>query len=258
MRVVAVIQARSGSSRLPGKVLEEIDGRPLVEWTLRSVSAIPGLAATVLATTTASDDDGLARFAGGLGFSVHRGPVTDVLTRVWDAAAPLHPDIVLRQTADNPFPDPDVAAAQLVRLIEDGADYVGIAGWPLGIAAEVCRIEALEAAVREAGDPAEREHVMPFIYSRPERFRIGRLPRLVAGPSGSDRWRYTVDTQADLDLVRSLAERVGHGPPVSVDELEAVMAREPGLADLNAAVEQRSWQVTEHGAAPAGPRKETD
>lgn len=257
MRVVAVIQARTGSSRLPGKVLEKIAGRPLVEWTLRSVAAIPGIEATVLATTTKSEDDILTELVRGLGIPVHRGSVTDVLTRVWDAVAPYAPDIVLRQTGDNPFPDPGVAAAQLDRLIEDKADYVGIAGWPLGIAAEVCRAEVLEVAVNEATDPAEREHVMPFIYSRVERFRIGWLPRLVAGPADSDRWRYTVDTQADLELVRSLAEQLGHGPPVSLEELEAVMAREPRLADLNAGVEQHSWRVTEHQAGK-GPRKETD
>lgn len=256
MRVVAVIQARMGSSRQPGKSFEEIDGRRLVEWTLRSVAAVPGVEAIVLATTTAPGDDVLAGFVRGLGFPVHRGPVTDVLTRVWEAAAPYSPDIVLRQTGDNPFPDPDVAAAQLDRLIDDEADYVGIAGWPIGIAAEACRAGALEAAVAEATDPAEREHVMPFIYGRPERFRIGRLPRFHPAPAGSERWRYSVDTSADLEFVRSVAKRLGHGPPVSLDELEAIVRREPRLADVNASVEQRSWRFTEH-RADSGPRKDS-
>jgi spore coat polysaccharide biosynthesis protein SpsF (cytidylyltransferase family) len=256
MRVVAVVQARTGSTRLPGKVLEPIDGRPLIEWTLRSVTAIAGLAGTVLATTAEPDDDVLAGVGEALGVPVHRGSIDDVLTRVWEAVAPFHPDIVLRQTGDNPFPDPDIAAAQLDRLIEDGADYLGIAGWPLGIAAEVCRAAALEAAAGEATDPSEREHVMPFIYARPERFRIGRLPRPQPGRAGNARWRYTVDTRADLELVRALAERLGHGPPVHLGELEALMEREPALADLNATVEQRTWRTSE-GAGQA-PRRETD
>jgi spore coat polysaccharide biosynthesis protein SpsF (cytidylyltransferase family) len=258
MRVVAVIQARMGSSRLPGKVLQEIAGRPLIEWTLRSVATVAGVEAIVLATTEEPEDDVLAGFGAAIGFPVHRGSSNDVLTRVWEAVAPFDPDIVLRQTGDNPFPDPGVAAAQLDRLIVDEADYVGIRGWPLGIAAEVCRVEALEAAVREANDPAEREHVMPFIYSRPDRFRIGRLPRLRAGPTGSERWRYTVDTEADLDLVRSLADHLGHGPPVRLDELEAVIDHDPELANLNAAVEQRTWRVTEHHGGQDRPREETE
>jgi spore coat polysaccharide biosynthesis protein SpsF (cytidylyltransferase family) len=257
MRTVAVIQARMGSTRLPGKVLAEIAGQPLVEWTLRSVAAIPGLDAIVVATTTDSADDGLAGFVRGLGFPVHRGPVTDVLTRVWDAIAPFDPDLVLRQTGDNPFPDPGIAARQRDRLVEADADYVGIAGWPLGIAAEVCRVEALEAAVHEATDPAEREHVMPFIYQRPERFRIASLARQAAGPAGGERWRYTVDTEADLAVARSLAGRIGHGPPVALDELEAVLVREPALAAVNVGVEQRSWQVVEQAAA-RGRQKEPD
>jgi len=257
MRVVAVIQARLGSSRLRGKVLEEIAGRPLIEWTIRGVMAIPGIDVVVLATTVEPHDDRLAAFVGELGLPVHRGSVDDVLTRVWDAVAPYAPDIVLRQTGDNPFPDPIVAAAQLDRLSRDGADYVGIAGWPLGIAAEVCRAEALAAAALEAVDPAEREHVMPFIYSRPARFRIGHLLRPLAGPPGSDRWRYTVDTAADLGFVRSLAAQLGHGPPVRLEELEATMVRRPGLADLNAAVEQRPWRVMGYEQDP-GARRETD
>jgi len=257
MRTVAVIQARMGSSRLPGKVLQEIAGRPLLEWTLRSVATTAGVDAIVVATTTESEDDALAAFVRDLGHPVHRGPVTDVLTRVWDAVAPFAPDLVLRQTGDNPFPDPGVAAAQRDRLVETGADYVGIAGWPLGIAAEVCRVEALHAAVREATEAAEREHVMPFIYRRPERFRVEQLARSAAGPARSARWRYTVDTGPDLAFARSLAERIGHGPPVTLAELEALLADDPGLADINAAVEQRSWRVVENAAAP-GRRKEPD
>jgi spore coat polysaccharide biosynthesis protein SpsF (cytidylyltransferase family) len=244
-RIVAVIQARMGSTRLPGKVLEPIGDRSLLAWTVAGVRAIANLTTVVVATTTELRDDTLAEAAAKLGAEVHRGPVFDVLTRCFEAVVPYEPDIVVRQTADNPFPDPSIAAAQVDALLGNGLDYVGIAGWPIGIAAEVCRMEALSAAMHEATAAADREHVMPYLYSHPERFRIGTLPRTEAGQTGGERWRYTVDTSADLELARALADRLGHAPPIYLDELEAIMAAEPELALLNAAVVQKPWQVAQ-------------
>lgn len=244
-RTVAVIQARMGSTRLPGKVLERIGDRSLLAWTVGGVRAIPNVAEVVVATTTESGDDPLAEAARGLGVHVHRGPVHDVLTRFYDAASPFEPDLVVRQTADNPFPDPSIAAAQVEALVANSLDYMGIAGWPIGIAAEVCRTSALAEACSEATTPADREHVMPYLYSHPERFRIGSLPRPSPLAEGSERWRYTVDTPADLELARELAARLGHGPPVALEELEAIMAAEPALARLNASAVQKSWQVAQ-------------
>jgi spore coat polysaccharide biosynthesis protein SpsF len=122
-----------------------------------------------------------------------------------------------------------------------GFDYVGTSGYPLGIAAEVARASALETAAREATAPAEREHVMPFLYGHPERFRLGSLPVAAATRHS----RYTVDTSEDLAFARALAARIGHPPPVRLAELEAIVAREPGLADLNADVRQKPWQEVE-------------
>jgi spore coat polysaccharide biosynthesis protein SpsF (cytidylyltransferase family) len=244
-RTVAVIQARTGSTRLPGKVLELIADRSLLAWTVAGVRAIPGLATVVVATTTEARDDRLAEAAAALGVEVHRGPVRDVLTRCFEAVEPHEPDLVLRQTADNPFPDPTIAAAQVEALVADELDYVGIAGWPIGIAAEVCRMDALSAAMREATAAADREHVMPYLYSHPERFRIGALPRPIPVKAGGERWRYTVDTPADLELARAVAGRLRHGPPVQLAELEAIMLAEPALAQLNAAVVQKPWQVAQ-------------
>ncbi len=239
-RVVAVVQARMTSTRLPGKVLEPIEGRALVAWTLAAFQAVPRIATVILATTDDPADDGLAAFAAGLG-PVHRGSVRDVLSRVWDAARPLEPDLVVRGTADNPFPDPDVIAAQIEACDRDGYDYVGTSGYPLGIAAEVVRADALAAAAREASEPAEREHVMPFLYRRPGRFRIGALP----APTATIHLRYTVDTAEDLAFARSVAARIGHPPPVRLAELEAIVVADPTLANLNRTVRQKGWQEVE-------------
>jgi spore coat polysaccharide biosynthesis protein SpsF (cytidylyltransferase family) len=244
-RVVAVIQARMGSTRLPGKVLAGIEDQPVLAWTIRSVQAIRGVSQVVVATTTEPSDDPVVALADGLGVAVHRGSTYDVLGRCHDAVAPLEPDVVVRQTADNPFPDPNVAASQVDALTDGGFDYVGIAGWPLGIAAEACRFSALAIAHREATDAADREHVMPFIYRQPDRFNIGDVPRAGRSHPAAEGARYTVDTAADLAFARALAARLGHGPPVDVGELESIIAAEPELLALNAAVEQRSWREAE-------------
>ena len=240
MRVVAVIQARTGSTRLPGKVLAVIGDRPLFAWTVAALRAVPGIDLVVLATSDEPADDGLAEAAAELAL-VHRGSARDVLARVWDAAAPHAPDYLVRGTADNPFPDPEVIGAQVAACESGGFDYVGTSGYPLGIAAEVARASALETAAREATAPAEREHVMPFLYGHPDRFRVGSLPR----PAAARHSRYTVDTLEDLAFARALAARIGHPPPVRLAELEAIVARDPGLADLNVDVRQKPWQEVE-------------
>jgi spore coat polysaccharide biosynthesis protein SpsF len=247
-RVVGVVQARMGSTRLPGKVLERIGDRPLVLRTVAAMQAVPSIAALVVATTSDPSDDPLVDVLTSAGVSVHRGPVHDVLRRVVEAAVPLDPDFVVRQTADNPFVDPTVVGGQIRQAVEHGLDYVGIAGWPLGIAAEVARWPAVLVADREATTPAEREHVMPFIYSRPKRFRIAGVPGSVR-PAG----RFTVDTPADLEFARRLAElledrlagRAGEVPVL--DDLRSILAADTALAELNERVAQRSWQEAEVG-----------
>jgi spore coat polysaccharide biosynthesis protein SpsF len=238
VRVVAVIQARTGSTRLPGKVLEPIAGRPLVLWTLAAIQAVQAVDDVVVATTTQSLDDSLAALIAEQGVHVHRGPTTDVLTRCWEAVAPFEPALVVRETADNPFVDPGVVDRQIARAIEDDLDYVGISGWPLGIAAEVARAGALEIAYRESVDSADREHVMPYLYNHPERFSLGTVSPAEPIPPG----RFTVDTEQDLAFARAVAQRLGSFRPTSIGELAGIVAAEPALLELNREVVQRSWQ----------------
>jgi spore coat polysaccharide biosynthesis protein SpsF len=249
MRTVAVIQARMGSTRLPGKILEPIEGRPLLGWTIAAVQSIEAIDDLVLATSDRPEDDRVAQAMTDLGVRVHRGSAHDVLRRVSDAVRALEPDVVLRQTGDNPFIDPEVMAAQLARLDEGPFDYVGITGLPLGIGGEAVRAEALWVADREATEPADREHVLPFVYARPERFAIGSL----APPPAWRHPRYTVDTTADLAFARAVAARLpGRRPPAHLATLEAILAAEPALAELNAAIIQRGpreAEPTERNAA---------
>jgi spore coat polysaccharide biosynthesis protein SpsF len=231
-----------GSTRLAGKVLEPIEGRPLIVWTLAALGAVIEIERIVVATTVEPEDDRLATMIRKAGWPIHRGSSRDVLARCWEAVASMSPGLVVRATADNPFPDPLVVAGQIRRTEEGGFDYVGTEGWPLGIAVEVARAEALEIADREALDPAEREHVMPFLYRRPERFKIGSYPPPTREAAG----RFTVDTVEDLAFVRAVAARLDPdaGPP-SLDDLRAVVDREPALLELNRSVRQKSWRETQ-------------
>src|SRR5829696_755490 len=180
-----------GSTRLPGKVTENVRGRPLVLWTVAAVAAVPDLDELVVATTDRPEDDGFAELLRSRGIRVHRGSASDVLARIVDAVGPFAPDLVLRQTGDNPFPDPDVMAAQLTPVADGTFDYVGIAGLPLGIGAEAVRAEAL--------------------------FAIGSL----ADPPAWRHPRYTVDTPDDLAFARALAAHLGPGDqPARLAELE--------------------------------------
>lgn len=242
MRTVAVIQARMGSTRVPGKILDDIAGRPLVFWTIDAVRAIPGVDEVVVATTDQPADDPFAERLTSAGMRVHRGSTHDVLRRVVDAVRPLAPDVVLRQTGDNPFPDPDVMEAQIERLHEGGFDYVGINGLPLGIGGEAVRMAAFETADREATEPADREHVLPYLYARPDRFSIGAL----ADPPSWQHPRYTVDTDEDMAFARAIAARLqADGRPARLADLEAILAGEPDIAAMNRGVEQRHHRVAE-------------
>lgn len=240
-RVIAVVQARMTSTRLPGKVLELIRGRPLVLWTMRVVAAIPSVDAVVAAVTTEPEDDPLVDVLAEAGYAYHRGSVQDVLARCWDAVAPFEPTHVVRATADCPFIDGAVYERQIRYALDGDYDYVGIAGWPVGIAGEVARASALETATHEAVERAEREHVMPFLYARPERFRIGTCPPLTPPPAG----RFAVDTAEDLEVIRAIAERLPSDDPPSLEQLGAIIAADPTLAEGNRGVHQRTWHETE-------------
>ncbi len=226
-----------GSTRLPGKVLEDIRGRSLVLWAMAAVEAIPGLDGLVAAVSSDPEDDPLYAVLTEAGYACHRGPSQDVLTRCWEAVAPHEPTHVVRATADCPFVSAEVIERQITRAIAEDFDYIGIAGWPVGIAGEVAKAESLEMAYREAAEPLEREHVMPFLYARPERFRVGTCEPLVAPPNG----RFAVDTIEDLVVIRAIADRLREPVPPSLAELTAVMAAHPELAEGNRDVHQKTW-----------------
>ena len=218
-RTVVILQARMGSRRLPGKVLEPLARRPLVVHCLERLLAAD-VGPVVLATTTLTQDDVLARVADSLRVPVVRGAADDVLARFVAAIETYPGRVVVRATADNPAVD--IAAPRRVqRWLDAGdADYVVESDLPYGTAVEAVRAEVVLEAHRTTHDPADREHVTPWVI-RQSRFRVLRVP----APSTLRRpdLRFTVDTPADLRYMRSVMARAGarNGPVPLEDLIEA-------------------------------------
>jgi spore coat polysaccharide biosynthesis protein SpsF len=210
MGAICVVQARTGSTRLPGKVLQDIAGHPMLGFILRRLASLD-VDQLVVATSTAPGDDAVMDVATAAGAAVVRGDEHDVLARFLTVLAAHPADHVVRITADCPFTDPAIVGDVLALHEEAGGDYtsnIHPRTFPKGLDVEVCTAAALERIGRDAVG-LEREHVMPHLYRHPAAFRIvGHWD----GDRNGHRW-WTVDTADDLEMARRLAESVAD--PVS-------------------------------------------
>jgi glutamate-1-semialdehyde 2,1-aminomutase len=233
MKTTAIIQARMGSTRLPGKVLTNLAGKSVLAWVIRAARAALGVDDTIVATTTAEADDAVAAWCEANGVPIYRGSENDVLDRYVGAAKSSGAEIVVRITADCPLLDPAVIA-QTIRLRSvTGAAYasnIDPPTWPDGLDCEVITAEALFSAGAEAIRQSEREHVTPFVRNNRERFNAETL---IAPLPGLAVERWTLDTPEDLALLSALAARLPPDRPPSYLEVLAVLDREPQLRDLN-------------------------
>jgi len=201
--MLAILQARMSSTRLPGKVLMPLAGEPMIGRQIERLRRAKGISAILVATSTRADDDPLVGYVAGLGVEVFRGDLDDVLDRFRQALSwQGDPEQFLRLTADCPLADPEVIDLCIRRHRERDADYThnSVDGtYPKGLDVEVCRTSALLAAWSETQDPYDREHVTPFIYRRPERFRVE-----VVVHDPPLRWRWTVDTPQDYAFANAV------------------------------------------------------
>lgn len=238
MATVAIIQARMGSSRLPGKVLEVFAGRTALEHCVTRTRGCAAIDEVVIATTTQPGDDVLVELCRARGWRWSRGSEHDVLDRYYQAAREVGADDVVRITSDCPLIDPAVIGELIARYRGPGVDYASTSHprptFPLGISAEVVRFDVLERAWREDVNPAWREHVTPFVYRHPDRFRI------VGHGCEADytHHRWTLDTPEDAALIRLLFDAIGDGPSGWRDVL-AVSDAHPEWQAINAAIAQR-------------------
>jgi len=241
---VAIIQARMGSERLPGKVLLDIAGQSMLERVVRRTQRTRTIDRFVVATTTNQADDRVAEAAERLGVHVTRGSEEDVLDRFCQAAAEVDAGVCVRVSADSPLVDPEVceAALEAFRAADPPVDYASNKlnpTFPLGLDVEVFSREALNRASRDATATFQRSHVTAYIYQNPGVFRL--LP--VTTDRDLHAWRWTVDTPEDLAFARRIFERLGPGNDFGWEDVVALIEREPALAQINAHL--RPKHVTE-------------
>lgn len=229
-RVVAVVQARMTSTRLPGKVLADFGGKPLLEYMLARVRRAEQLDAVYVATTFNASDNPVYELCEKLGVPVFRGDEHDVLSRYVAVAAKSNAAVVVRLTADCPFVDPEVIDAAVRLLIDQQYDYVSNAierSYPDGLDVEVFTRAALRQADVASRSAFQREHVTPYLRSGafPDagKFKVGHL----IGPADFSHLRWTVDTEADLAHASRLAARLPND--CSWMEVIALLSRRPDL-----------------------------
>ena len=230
--ILGILQARASSRRLPGKVLKPILGRPMLERQIERLRRARRLDRLTVATSSDASDDPIAALCAGIGVDCFRGSLDDVLDRFYRAAQAAGPEAVMRLTGDCPLTDPAVIDA-LVDLHRAGSfDYSSnaqVRTYPDGLDAEIMQMPCLEAAWRESTLPSEREHVTPFIYHHPERFRLGTLTQT---PDLS-RLRWVVDDPQDYSFVVAVYEALYPTKPdfASADILD-LMACRPDIAAM--------------------------
>lgn len=239
MRVVAIIQARMGSTRLPGKVLKDLGGETVLARVVNRTRRATLLDEVVVATSVLPADDAIARECEHLKVACFRGDEADVLDRYYRAAQQFAADAVVRITADCPLIDPELVDTTIRTFLEEKADYANNTSprtYPRGLDAEVFTFTGLERAWREAVKPYEREHVTPYFYEHPELFRVAYTRE----EKDYSAHRWTLDTPDDLELIRAIYARLGNRADFGWREVLAVMEREPELAALNSHIVQKS------------------
>jgi spore coat polysaccharide biosynthesis protein SpsF len=248
MPTVAIIQARMGSSRLPGKVLKDLGGRAMLSHVVERARKAKTINNVVVATTLDPSDDAIEQFCTAMNYPFYRGSLQDVLDRFYQAAKIYSADPVVRLTADCPLLDPDVLDKTVNAFFETGADFAAnrlpppfTRTYPIGLDTEVCSFAALERAWHEAQLPYEREHVLPYLYDQPGRFKVVKIDHAV--DYGHLRW--TVDTPEDLDVVRRVFDALGQDNFGWLDVLD-LYRKQPDLFEANAQVQHKTFMDVDH------------
>jgi len=230
-RVVLIVQARLGSTRLPGKILRPLLGKLMLEWELERLKKAKRVDEFVLATTNKTEDDAVVGVGERAEFTCFRGNENDVLDRYYHAAKEAKADVVVRVTGDCPLHDPEVVDRVVEHFFDSGADYAKTPeNYPEGLDTEVFSFKALEDSWKEAKLPSEREHVTLFIRNHPERFRIDSWR---TGAFDHSSYHWSVDTEADFRFVESVYENLGGDTMFHMNDVLALLEREPKLQEIN-------------------------
>ncbi len=238
--VVAIVQARMSSTRLPGKVLIDIQGKPLLEHVIDRVKRSRLITRLVIATTGNEKDGAIIEFAQSRGIPYYVGSEDDILDRFYQAAKRFGANVIVRITPDDPFKDPEVIDKAVQYFLDHPElDYVSNTiepTYPEGLDIEVFSFDALEKAWRKAELPSEREHVTPYIWKNPDKFNLANIKY----EQNLSHLRWTLDYEEDLQFTRQVYARLYHGQVFLMRDILALLDQEPELGQINQGIEKYS------------------
>jgi len=240
MKIVAIVQARMGSTRLPGKVLMDISGKPMLWHVINRLKHAKLLDEVIVATTTNKEDDIIEKICRDFEWSFYRGSSEDVLGRYFMAAKEQNADSIVRITSDCPLIDPEIVDLVIKSHINSGADYTSNTikrTFPRGLDTEVFSFSALKKAHSEAKDYAEREHVSAYLYQHPDLFKLHNVENNI----NLAHLRWTVDEERDLMLVREIYKRLYHKARIFLlEDIIKALQIEPHIAEINKDIKQKN------------------
>ena len=239
--VIAIVQARMGSTRLPGKVLLDLAGKPMLVRDVERILRADNVDDVVVATTTKTEDDKIISLCRDYGWSCFRGSENDVLDRYYQAAREFHAKTIVRITSDCPLIEPTVVDQLIEKFfeLEPNIDYVSnifpLRTYPRGLDSEVMSFSTLERCWKEEKNPAYREHVTPYIHHHPDRFGISELNN----EQDLSSLRWTVDTPEDFEFVSQIYHYLGERE-FSWTHILALLQKHPELLEINKEIIQKA------------------
>ncbi|NOV00466.1 cytidylyltransferase domain-containing protein [Paenibacillus planticolens] len=243
MKTAVVIQARMGSTRLPGKVLRLLGNKTILSHVVERISMCKLVDCIIIATTTLPEDDLIVDEAKRLGVFYYRGDEYDVLSRYYEASEYFHVDSIVRVTSDCPFIDPDIVDTLIQKFHEKNVDYASNfmnRTFPRGLDAEIFTIAALRKTYKEAVHPEHREHVTPYLYQHPEMFSTYSY----FSDKDHSFHRWTLDTIEDWKLISTVYERLnGISRWFGLKDILNVFQEDPSLVFINNNVEQKKLET---------------
>ena len=226
-----IIQARMGSSRLPGKIMKKINGNtPMLKFQLDQLEFSKNIDQIIIATTTLEPDNLIVDFCKKNNLECFRGESKDVLDRYYRCAKKFKLSIIVRITSDNPLIDPTIVDHVISRFIDSDYDYMStlVKKSPLGFTVEVFTFKSIKKAWEEAKLPSEHEHVTPYFYNNPDKFKI----ESVSQEKDLSHIRCTVDTEYDFKLIEKIISKI-ETRPIHLDHILDLFSKDTNLLEIN-------------------------
>ncbi|MEB1806646.1 MAG: glycosyltransferase family protein [Bacillaceae bacterium] len=238
MKTLIIIQARMGSSRLPGKILKPLGDTVVLDYVVSRCRQVRDVMDVIVATSILPQDDAIKKWCDENNVTCFRGSEDDVLSRYYECAKPYQPDYVIRVTSDCPFVDFDMANEIIETMVTDSADYVKVNGeLPRGLVVELFAFSALEYIHEHGKELRHREHVTYYGYEYAEEFKF--TPYEAPTRKRYPELRITLDTVEDYELCKAIAEHFKGDKLVSSQVVIDFLLTHPEVAQLNAHIEQK-------------------